>query len=93
MDRNLRILSTDNVWRQSSQIVLATKSAWGQIKSIDMTNCKLRQNYKVLWRYSLIEAAWRSKTTTSVDFSTMIMGYALKYLPEKFYDTFAANNE
>ena len=45
---------------------------------------------KVLWRYSLGTPTWRAGHSTSVDFSTMVMGYALNYLPQNFYPTYAA---
>ena len=31
---------------------------------------------------------WRATWSTSVDYSTMVMGYALKYLPDNFYPTY-----
>ena len=34
------------------------------------------------------QPAWRSTWSTSVDYSTMVMGYALKYLPDNFYPTY-----
>lgn len=40
---------------------------------------------KLLWRYSAAQPSWRSTWMTSVDYSTMVMGYAMKYLPENFY--------
>ena len=40
---------------------------------------------KLLWRYSGLWTWWRASTVTSVDYSTMVMGYALKHLPEDFY--------
>ena len=43
---------------------------------------------KVLWRYSADQADWRASWSTSVDYSTMVLGYALKYLPENFYKTY-----
>merc|ERR1711892_1346959 len=40
---------------------------------------------KLLWRYSGLWTWWRASTVTSVDYSTMVMEYALKHLPEDFY--------
>ena len=45
---------------------------------------------KVLWRYSLKTPTWRSGIATSVDYSTMVLGYAYNYLPQGFYSTYAA---
>ena len=47
---------------------------------------------KALWRYSLDTPSWRANWSTSVDFSTMVMGYALKYLPQNFYQTYSVGS-
>jgi len=46
----------------------------------------------VLWRCSAKAALsdWRATSVDSVDFSTFILGYATNYLPEGFYQKFAA---
>ena len=45
----------------------------------------------MLWRYSLGTPTWRAGTVTSVDYSTMVMGYAINYLPDgaDFYSKYA----
>ena len=43
---------------------------------------------KVLWRYSAANPDWRATWCTSVDYSTMVLGYALKYLPDSFYPNY-----
>ena len=43
---------------------------------------------KVLWRYSAAQPAWRAGWMTSVDYSTMVLGYALKHLPANFYSDY-----
>ena len=45
----------------------------------------------MLWRYSLGTPSWRASTVTSVDYSTMILGYEINYLPggPKFYSKYA----
>ena len=43
----------------------------------------------MLWRYSLGTPTWRAGTVTSVDYSTMVLGYAINYLPDNFYPTYA----
>merc|ERR1712130_547953 len=45
---------------------------------------------KVLWQYSLLKPEWRSDWISAVDFGSMMFGYALNYLPEGFYQTYAA---
>ena len=45
---------------------------------------------KVLWRHSLNNPTWRGGWSTSVDYSTMVLGYAFNYLPSGFYSTYAA---
>ena len=47
---------------------------------------------KLIWRYSAAQPSWRSTWMTSVDYSTMVMGYAMKYLPENFYPTYNAGS-
>lgn len=47
---------------------------------------------KLIWRYSAAQPDWRSTWMTSVDYSTMVMGYAMKYLPENFYPTYNAGS-
>ena len=45
---------------------------------------------KVLWQYSLLVPDWRSDYISSVDYVSMMFGYALNYLPDGFYATYAA---
>ena len=40
---------------------------------------------KILWRCSVRLPDWRSPSVDSIDFSTMILGYATNFLPENFY--------
>ena len=37
--------------------------------------------------------AWRAGVATSVDFSTTVLGYALKYLPADFYATYSVGSQ
>eukprot|EP00930_Biecheleria_cincta_P050750 TRINITY_DN3592_c0_g1_i1.p1 TRINITY_DN3592_c0_g1~~TRINITY_DN3592_c0_g1_i1.p1 ORF type:complete len:583 (+),score=91.10 TRINITY_DN3592_c0_g1_i1:48-1796(+) len=45
---------------------------------------------KVLWRCSLKQPNWKAWRAESVDFSTEIFGFAQLYLPDGFYQTYAA---
>jgi hypothetical protein len=44
---------------------------------------------KVIWRYSLAQPDWRASVADSIDYATMVLGYASNYLPSGFYATFA----
>ena len=46
--------------------------------------------YKILWRCSVKKSDWRSPSVDSIDFSTMILGYATNFLPDNFYNDYAA---
>jgi len=46
--------------------------------------------YKILWRCSVKKPDWKSGNVDSIDFSTMILGYATNFLPDNFYNTYAA---
>ena len=45
---------------------------------------------KILWRCSVRLPDWRAPSMDSIDYSTMILGYATNFLPENFYYTYAA---
>lgn len=45
---------------------------------------------KILWRCSVRLPDWRAPSVDSIDFSTMILGYATNFLPEFFYNTYVA---
>jgi hypothetical protein len=45
---------------------------------------------KFLWRCSITSPDWRAGRVESVDFSTMVFGFAQQYLPSDFYQTFGA---
>ena len=45
---------------------------------------------KILWRCSVRIPDWRAPSVDSIDFSTMILGYATNFLPEGFYTRYAA---
>jgi len=45
---------------------------------------------KILWRCSVRIPDWRAPSVDSIDFSTMILGYATNFLPEGFYTKYAA---
>ena len=44
---------------------------------------------KVLWRCSVVQEWWRAPSFDSIDFSTMVLGYATNFLPAGFYATYA----
>ena len=44
----------------------------------------------VLWRCSVNTPDWRAPTADSVDYSTMVLGYSLKFVREDFYASYAA---
>ena len=48
------------------------------------------QVVKVLWRCSVDLPDWRAPVADSIDYSTMVLGYAINFLPEGFYATHAA---
>jgi len=45
---------------------------------------------RVPWRCSLRNTECRVVSADSIDFSTMVLGYALNFLPSKFYPTYVA---
>lgn len=45
---------------------------------------------KVMWRCSLAEPEWRAPAADSIDYSTFVLGYALRFLPPGWYSTYAA---
>ena len=45
---------------------------------------------KVLWRCSVRLPDWRAPSVDSIDFSTMILGYATNFLPKNFYNIYVA---
>lgn len=45
---------------------------------------------RVPWRCSVRNPEWRCPSADSIDFSAMVLGYALNFLPSKFYPTYAA---
>ena len=45
---------------------------------------------KILWRCSVRLPDWRVPSVDSIDFSTMILGYATNFLSDDFYLTYAA---
>lgn len=45
---------------------------------------------KVPWRCSINNSEWRSPAADSIDFSTFVLGYAVNFLPEGFYSTYAS---
>ena len=45
---------------------------------------------KILWRCSVRLPDWRCPSVDSIDFSTMILGYATNFLNQDFYNKFAA---
>ena len=45
---------------------------------------------KILWRCSIRLSDWRAPSVDSIDFSTMILGYATNFLPMNFYSTYVA---
>ena len=45
---------------------------------------------KILWRCSVRLSDWRAPSVDSIDFSTMILGYATNFLPMNFYSTYVA---
>ena len=47
---------------------------------------------KILWRCSVRLSDWRAPSVDSIDFSTMILGYATNFLPMNFYSTYVAWN-
>ena len=57
--------------------------------------CRYTKNYddgsfaNVLWRCSVSDSEWRANRPTSIDFSSMVLGYATVYLDEYFFETFA----
>lgn len=44
---------------------------------------------KVLWMCSMSQPGWRASAVDSIDFSTMVLGYAQRYLPDAFYESYA----
>ena len=46
--------------------------------------------HKILWRCSVNQQDWRCPSVDSIDFSTMILGFATNFLPADFYLTYAA---
>lgn len=44
----------------------------------------------VPWRCSISNPDWKASTADSIDYSTMVLGYALNFLPDSFYQKFAA---
>ena len=46
--------------------------------------------HKILWRCSIKQQDWRCPSADSIDFSTMILGYATNFLPVDFYMNYAA---
>ena len=46
--------------------------------------------HRILWRCSIVQEAWRCPSVDSIDFSTMILGFATNFLPDNFYNTYAA---
>ena len=46
--------------------------------------------HKILWRCSVTKPDWKSGSVDSIDFSTMILGYATNFLPDDFYNKYAA---
>ena len=46
--------------------------------------------HKILWRCSVTKSDWKSGSVDSIDFSTMILGYATNFLPDDFYNKYAA---
>lgn len=45
---------------------------------------------KIPWRCSIKNPTWRADHTDVIDFSTMVLGYAVNFLPDNFYSTYAA---
>ena len=45
---------------------------------------------KILWRCSARVPDWRCPSVDSIDFSTMILGFASNFLPADFYNEYAA---
>ena len=45
---------------------------------------------KILWRCSARVPDWRCPSVDSIDFSTMILGFASNFLPADFYNKYAA---
>ena len=45
---------------------------------------------KILWRCSVRLSDWRAPSVDSIDFSTMILGYASNFLPSGFYAKYAS---
>ena len=45
---------------------------------------------KILWRCSVRQSEWRCPSVDSIDFSTMILGYSTNFLPDNFYNEYAA---
>jgi len=46
--------------------------------------------HKILWRCSVRLPDWRCPTVDSIDFSTLLLGYATNYLPTGWYTQYAA---
>ena len=46
--------------------------------------------HKILWRCSVRLPDWRCPTVDSIDFSTLLLGYATNYLPAGWYTQYAA---
>jgi hypothetical protein len=44
----------------------------------------------VLWRCSVNTPDWRAPIADSIDYSTMVLGYSLNFVPEDFYASYAA---
>lgn len=45
---------------------------------------------KILWRCSAKQPNWRANGVDSIDFSTMVLGYATNFVSKSFYATYAA---
>jgi hypothetical protein len=45
---------------------------------------------RVVWRYSVAQPEWRATLADSIDYSTLVLGLALVYLPDDFYASYAA---
>lgn len=44
----------------------------------------------VLWRCSVKQPTWEASVADSIDFSTLVLGYAINFLPAGFYAQYAA---
>ena len=48
------------------------------------------ETVQVLWRCSVQQPQWRARIADSIDYSTMVLGYAINFLPSGFYAQYAA---